>query len=471
VTADGVAAALAQGTLDVIDQAALADWIGRQRWYATKGRGIGQASVVQALPLDGEPPLVLAIVALRFASGTHDLYQMPIGLHRAVDGLHHEPICEAGGWIVHEALAEPEHCKRLARLLSASAMVERPTGRVEFHGLPGSAPLAAATRVRTLTGEQTNTSLVFDEQVVLKVFRRLAAGTNPELEMLRFLSAHGFENIAELVGWFEHRSELIDATLGIAVRHVAGARNGWELTLDALAAGEGEALMASLAELGTVTGRMHTLLGSDAADPDFAPEEANVETTALLAATIDEHLERTLDDRPDDPALQPIAHRSEELREYVRHAAQGANGGRLIRHHGDFHLGQTLAVRGGWVIVDFEGEPARSLLERRRKRSALRDVACMLRSFAYAAAVAELQRGVRPPADWERHARQTFVEAYLDTVDPSLLPPDRAAIEQTLAFLELEKAVYELRYEVDHRPDWVPIPVAALSRLLEARAT
>ncbi len=155
----------------------------------------------------------------------------------------------------------------------------------------------------------------------------------------------------------------------------------------------------------------------------------------------------------------------------MRHAAQRVTGGRLIRHHGDFHLGQTMASPRGWVIVDFEGEPARSLLERRHKRSALRDVACMLGSFAYAAAAVELQRGVRPPDDWEARARETFVEGYLGSVDPSLLPSDRAAIEHTLAFLELEKAIYELRYELEHRPDWVPIPVAALSRLLEDRAT
>jgi maltokinase len=471
VNANGVAAAFARGELDFIDQAALANWVARQRWYATKARGIGQASIVEALPLGGEPPLVLAIVQLRFASGTHDLYQVPVGLHPAADGFSHEPICEAGGWIVHGALVEPEHCKQLARLLSSSAVVERSAGRVEFHALAGSRALAAPTRVRTLTGEQSNTSLVFDEQVVLKVFRRLAAGTNPELEMLRFLSAHGFENTAELLGWFEHRSELIDATLGIAVRHVAGAHDGWERTLDALAAGEGNALMPSLAELGAVTGHMHTLLGCDPADPDFAPEERNAEATALLAATLDEQIERLFDERPDDPALEPIARRSQEMRDYVRRAAQGATGGRQIRHHGDFHLGQTMAAPRGWVIVDFEGEPMRPLSERRRRRSPLRDVASMLRSFAYAAAASELQRGVRPPDDWELRAREIFVEAYLGTVDPNLLPSDRVAIEHLLAFLELEKAVYELRYEIDHRPDWVQIPVAAVQRLLAGRAT
>jgi maltokinase len=471
MSANGVAVAFADGDLDFVDEMALAAWITQRRWYATKGRGIAQASVVEAQPLGGEPPLVMALVEARLHSGARDLYQVLVGLRPAGGGLDEESICEADGWVLYGALGEPAQCMRLARLLSASASFERASGRVEFHGLGGSAPLATARSVRALTGEQSNTSIVFDEQVVLKVFRRLAAGTNPELEMLRFLSERRCDNIAELLGWFEHRGERIDATLGVAVRHVAGARDGWQLTLDALVAGEGDTLMAPLAELGAVTGRIHTLLASDPADPDFAPEEPSLETTALLAATIDEHLERTLDDHSDDPALEPIVRRSEELREYVRHASQRVTGGRLIRHHGDFHLGQTMASPRGWVIVDFEGEPARSLLERRRKRSALRDVACMLGSFAYAAAAVELQRGVRPPDDWEARARESFVEGYLGSVDPSLLPSDRASIEHTLAFLELEKAIYELRYEVDHRPDWVPISVAALSRLLEDRAT
>jgi len=471
VSARGVVSAFADGELGFVDEAELAAWIAQRRWYATKGRGSGQASVVETLPLGGEPPLVLALVELRFNSGTRDLYNLMVGLRPAADGFDDESICEVDGWVLHGALADPEHCRQLAQLLSASAVVEQATGRVEFHGLEGSAPLAAATRVRALAGEQSNTSLVYDEQVLLKVFRRLAAGTNPELEMLRFLSEHGSENNAELLGWFEHRGERIDATLGIAVRHIAGARDGWRLTLDALAAGEGETLMASLADLGAVTGRMHTLLASDPADPDFSPEEPGFETTALLAATIEEHLDRTLDSHSEDPALGPILRCREELREYVRHAALGTVGGRLIRLHGDFHLGQALATSHGWVIVDFEGEPDRSPLERRRKRPALRDVACMLRSIAYVVAVAEQQRGVPPPDDWERRARQSFLEGYLGNVDPSLLPSDLTAIEHTLTLLELEKAIYELRYEIDHRPDWVPIPVAALSRLLEARAT
>jgi maltokinase len=148
-------------------------------------------------------------------------------------------------------------------------------------------------------------------------------------------------------------------------------------------------------------------------------------------------------------------------------------GGRAIRTHGDYHLGQTLhrPGAGDWVIIDFEGEPARSVAERRRKRSPLRDVAGMLRSFAYAASAASLVRGVEVPEGWEEQARQQFLDGYFATVDQSLLPPGPAAIERLLAVFELEKAVYELRYELDNRPDWVQIPVAGIQRLIEHAAT
>jgi trehalose synthase-fused probable maltokinase len=142
----------------------------------------------------------------------------------------------------------------------------------------------------------------------------------------------------------------------------------------------------------------------------------------------------------------------------------------VIRTHGDYHLGQTLWRANDWVILDFEGEPARTLVERRRKRSPLRDVAGMLRSFAYASTAAELTRGAEVPDDWEERARERFLESYLETVDQALLPPGEAAIERLLAVFELEKAVYELRYELDNRPDWVGIPVTGIDRLMKAAA-
>jgi maltokinase len=138
----------------------------------------------------------------------------------------------------------------------------------------------------------------------------------------------------------------------------------------------------------------------------------------------------------------------------------------VIRHHGDFHLGQTLWADDDWVILDFEGEPARSLTERRRKRSPLRDVAGMLRSFAYVASAAPKLRGTEAPRGWEGRARAEFLEGYRDTVDPALMPSG-GSMDKLLLVFELEKAVYELRYELNNRPEWVSIPVAGILRMLE----
>jgi trehalose synthase-fused probable maltokinase len=140
--------------------------------------------------------------------------------------------------------------------------------------------------------------------------------------------------------------------------------------------------------------------------------------------------------------------------------------GKVIRHHGDFHLGQTLATDDGWVILDFEGEPARSLPERRRKRSPLRDVAGMLRSFAYAASASAILRGVEAPPGWEQDARGAFLDGYATEIDANLVPSG-PAMEKLLSVFELEKAVYELRYELNNRPDWVKIPVAGIVRMLD----
>jgi maltokinase len=318
--------------------------------------------------------------------------------------------------------------------------------------------------------EQSNTSLILDERLVLKVFRRLEPGDNPELEMLRFLTAHEFGNIAALAGWYAYAGELMDATLGVVQEYVAGATDGWELVVGALVhGGEDPELLDQLRELGEVTGELHRVLGSATTDPDFAPEDPGDESLSLITATIDEEIERLFFDLPpDDEALAPIAGRGEEIRDRLQLMSHVGVGGRLIRHHGDFHLGQTLRAAGRWVLLDFEGEPARSMRERRRKRSPLRDVAGMLRSFAYAASASELLHGVAAPEDWEQRARDAFLEGYFATVDAALLPSGRAGIERLLAIFELEKAVYELRYELNNRPDWVGIPVAGIARLLEA---
>jgi trehalose synthase-fused probable maltokinase len=249
---------------------------------------------------------------------------------------------------------------------------------------------------------------------------------------------------------------------------VADGADGWELALEEIAEAP-ERFLDRLPRLGEVTAQMHNTLGSDPGDPAFSPEEPSVEALGLLTATVDEEIARVFLSLPeDDERLTSILGRGEEVREQLRLLTHAGSIGRLIRTHGDFHLGQTLVSGDDWVILDFEGEPARTLVERRRKRSALRDVAGMLRSFTYAARSAELLHGAAVPADWEERARWRFLDSYLAAVDQTLLPAGDAATERLLRVFELEKAVYELRYELDNRPDWVEIPVAGIERLMNA---
>jgi trehalose synthase-fused probable maltokinase len=451
-----------------LDEAALGEWLLGRRWFASKARDVAQVHVLDAVVLhEGDPALVVACVEARFQAGTHELYQLLLGLRPVEAGWTQDVVAEVDGTTVYDAPADPQVGTVLARLLREEAAVQGANARVEFHWLEGVPPPAAEPDVRAMDAEQSNSSLVFDRALVLKAFRRLEAGVNPELEMLRFLSARGFANVAELGGWYEYSGELMDATFGVVQRFVEGGRDGWELALEQLER-DPEAFLGRLRELGEVIAQMHTVLGSDVSDPAFAPEEPGEETLSLLTATIDEQIEQVFLDLPHDaPDVEPIVGRGEEVRDRLRLLSKLGAGGKVIRHHGDLHLGQTLLAPIGWVILDFEGEPARPLIERRRKRSPLRDVAGMLRSFAYAASASELQNDVRAPEGWEERARSEFLAGYLDTVDQTLLPHGENAARTLLSIFELEKAVYELRYELNNRPDWVRIPAAGIARLLE----
>jgi maltokinase len=305
----------------------------------------------------------------------------------------------------------------------------------------------------------------------MKAFRRLEPGMNPELEMLRFLTDHGFRNIPPLGGWYSYLGPPLEATLGIVQEFVSDGLDGWELALDELAEAP-DRFLGRLRRLGQVTGTMHATLASDPDDSHFAPEHPSLESLGLLTASVDEEIEQLFLTLPDDvPALEPILGRGEEIRDRLRQLTHAGTTGMAIRNHGDLHLGQTLCTPDDWIILDFEGEPARSLAERRRKRSPLRDVAGMLRSFGYATSAVSYLRGVEAPPGWEEGARTEFLDGYLETVDPSIVPAGPEQLDKLLSVFELEKAVYELRYELNLRPDWLPIPVAGILRMLEEPVT
>jgi trehalose synthase-fused probable maltokinase len=467
MTADDLARAIRAGDPGALPEDALASWVTAQRWFSSKLRDVHEFRVLDLIALESEDPVVaIAIAEARFGSGRHEVYQVPIAVRPLSSGWDEGVIHTSTGHVVYDALIDTAADGVRARQFAAGATIERPAGCVRFHWNSAVAPPSAVPVTRAMGAEQSNTSVVLDERLALKVFRRIQPGINPELEMLRFLAAQGFTQIAELAGWCVYTGELMDATLGVVQRYVGGSRDGWEVALDALVA-EDRSFLDRLGELGSVTGAMHATLSSVADDPDFAPEEPTVETLSLLIATIDEQIERTFDDLPELPALAAIAGRGEEVRDHLQSLAHIGVRGRLIRVHGDYHLGQTVFGPDGWVILDFEGEPARPLLERRRKRSPLRDVAGMLRSFAYAAAAAEFLRGAHVPEGWETEARTRFLDGYMASADPAILPIGQASIEKLLAILELERAMYELAYDLNNRPDWVPIAVASISRLLE----
>ncbi len=437
--------------LRAVDGDALGEWMRGRRWFGAKAADMTHFGVLDVVALrEQAPELSCALVEARYNSGVHDLYQLLVGAH-------------ADGSLAYDALADTAEAAVLAQLMQTSARIDGAEGTVSFHWTGAAPALSAEPSVRSIGAEQSNSTIVIDDALALKVFRRLLPGDNPELEMLRFLSAHGFENIAALAGWYEFTGDRMEATLGVLQRFVGGARDGWELAVS-----EPEAFLGRAQELGEVTGRLHSVLASDATDHDFAPEEPGDEALGLLVATIDEEIERAFFElRDDQPVVAPILGRGEELRDRLSLMSHQSAGGRLIRQHGDYHLGQTLVGDEGWVILDFEGEPARTLPERRRKRSPLRDAAGMLRSFAYAASAMDLIDGREAPAGWEAEARRAFLEGYFSTVEPVLMPAGEAAIAKLLAIFELEKAVYELRYELNNRPDWAAIPVAAIVRLLD----
>ncbi len=434
-----------------MDEQALIEYITRQRWYGAKSRAVTHASVLDSVVLrTTEPQFATALIELSYETGSHDIYQLLYALR--------------DGELVLDGLDEPQLARELVSALRSGLTLQGAEGLLELRPVEGFAGLGREMQeARSVGAEQSNTSIVFDDELILKVFRRLEPGLNPELEMLRFLTEHGFGNIPSLGGWYQYSGGPISATLGILQEFVRGGVDGWDLALTEIANAP-DAFLARLRRLGVVTGTMHTTLASDKTDPAFSPETPSVEALGLLTATVDEEIEKVFLDLPEDnDAVAPIIGRGEEVREQLRMLTHAGSLGKQIRTHGDYHLGQTMwsDETSDWVILDFEGEPARSLTERRRKRSPLRDVAGMLRSFAYLAISADAD------GDTEEAARSSFMEGYLETVDGSLLPSGQAAIDRLLSVYELEKSVYELQYELNNRPDWVGIPVTGIQRLIE----
>jgi trehalose synthase-fused probable maltokinase len=453
-----------------LPESELSAFVARQPWFRAHGREDAAARVLEATFVHSVAPLLaIALVEVATERGLNEIYQLPVGLRPESDrGQVAAPIASIDGWTAYEALADPDLAYELVDLVRTAASAHTETAAVEFQPVlgPDVVPPLASAGLRAIGEGHSNTSVVVGEELVLKVYRRLTAGDNPELELLRFLTMHGFANTPELLGSYEHRGRQIDATLGIVTRFVPAEYDGWKFALSSLA-GDPSRFLDRLERLGEVTGSMHVLLASDSSDPAFAPEEPSAESLALVAATLDEEIEAVFAHLPESEVLGPIAGLGEEVRERLRVLSRMTDRGRVTRLHGNLHLGDLLWTGSDWVVLDFEGPPDRSVVERRQKRSPLRDVASMLRSFAYAASATVLAGGKPPPAGWEEQARENFLRGYFSVMEPSgFIPGGAAGASQLLEIFELEKAVDELRHELKVRPEWLPIPVAAIERLL-----
>ncbi|HEY6908850.1 MAG TPA: sugar phosphotransferase [Myxococcales bacterium] len=426
-----------------LDLDALPAWLSTRRWFGGKGRPIASVRVADEARLRHLRVLTLEVA---YRSGpSPERYLVP--LREGMDVPLEEALDEESCRIVFGILRERREVRTREGVL-----------RGERFDAQGSALDALPERpgVRRLSAEQSNTSLVFGDAVILKLIRKLVPGRNPELEVGALLARRGFRSTPALLAALTLSND-VEATIGVAHRFVQVDCDGWSYVLEALArdGGASVALLEEVRELGARVGEMHVAL-ADPDDPAFAPEPVARDDLQRWSRTLLSELEETV--KVASSAVPGLAAKAPELRSRIARLAEAKPSGVRLRQHGDLHLGQVLRSQGEWLIFDFEGEPARPVSERRQKHAPWKDVAGMLRSFAYAAAAAE-KRGA--PAIPREPLRRAFLDGYRSRASP-LLPGDPATAQALLDSLELEKLLYELRYEVGHRPDWVGIPARDL---------
>lgn len=469
-----------------IDTQGLLETMPGRRWFGAKTRSLDSLEVLDYCLLDeGPPALVVALALVRFADGGKDLYQLPL----AVD--------EAG---TRDAFDDGRPLPVFGRLMAHGVTCPGERGSFRFGGAgldPSSPPGEKFARV--LEAEQSNSSMVLDDEVIMKFFRRVETGPNPELELNRVLTSEGFENVPAQVGELYYEGPLrgtgdVQLDLAIAQRFVTDGVDGWEETLRhlrdffswarnhvqraaprqvrRLTENHSESWLNMVGELGDVTARMHVTLARKNLEPSFAPEALDVGDLKQWADAIMVAVQRLT-----EAGVEELVELKDDIEECVGRLVEVDDPGLVTRIHGDYHLGQTMITPRGWLLLDFEGEPARSLAQRRAKQSPLRDVAGMLRSFSYASFSGLFEQGdpeseawkvLRPWArGWEAVTRERFLNSYMRTShEGGFLPPLREDLTAILDVLEMDKALYELGYERGHRPGWMHVPLQGMSDVI-----
>ncbi|HEX6745828.1 MAG TPA: maltose alpha-D-glucosyltransferase [Longimicrobium sp.] len=497
------------------------DWLYRQRWFRGKAREVARVELADHAVLRPEraPHVLVARVRVRYREGEPDVYLLPVSLRpTTAPGVEAEAILshatERGDVRVYDALLDRRVAGSLLDLVLSERTISGVNGR--FSGCTTSSAGDRTVRgpARPMGAEQSNTSIVFGEEYVLKIFRKLEGGMNPDLEVTRHLvEKAGFRSLPELAGWIEYEgTDGVKSAVAGLFRYVDNRGDAWSVALRAMdrflgAASRSAAdpdtptgrdalyrmagdFFPAVRRLGQTTARLHLALAKETDDPAFAPEPVRHDDVRRWADGFRRQvdgvlgeLSRRLDALPGSfpreiqGRLAQVVRAANDLRLRGEDLELLADTGSVkVRIHGDYHLGQVLrgahpAPDGNeWYVIDFEGEPARPLEERRAKYSALRDVAGMLRSFDYAVRLSlhglkiddlAVRMSVERWAEaWRAEVRSLFISAYRETLgDSPVVPSDLNATLRALAVFELEKAVYELGYEMNNRPEWVWVPL------------
>ncbi|MFG2481122.1 maltokinase [Streptomyces fagopyri] len=452
----------------------LREWLPRQRWFAGKGRPVTGFSLVTAnelLPTSGQLGLLHLLVrahqpatpAQGATAQQGDCYQLLIGVREALPPwlapalIGHVEEGPLAGRTVYEALHDPRPADVLLEALRTRARI----GELRFER-DQRQQIRGGLAPRLVTSEQSNSSLVYGDTFILKLLRRIVPGVNPDLELPRMLARESCPRVPAPAAWMtadlgnaQHPAGGETYVLGVLQPFVRGATDGWELALHGLAKGEdfgGEARA-----LGRATAEVHTALAR--ALPTTTLGHVQME---LLVEGMTERLAAAAQAVP---ALRPYAPGLRTAFEALADLAAEGQTWTAQRVHGDLHLGQCLrSPTGDWTLIDFEGEPSKPLAERRMPQPPLRDVAGMLRSFDYAARSNPGSPAAAPapsvPDTWADTCRAAYCAGYAEAAgrDPRTDPV-------LLRAYETDKAIYEVVYEARHRPDWLPVPLAAVGRL------
>jgi maltose alpha-D-glucosyltransferase / alpha-amylase len=518
-------ALLTNGARAQIEREILPGYIKHCRWFGAKARTLRQMRVIERAPISSDPNAAqIWFVEASYLDGPTETYALPVQIatgdaaHALAQSTPNAIIARFNGSeeaVLHDALWDAKFRAQLFRAVTQHESSKGQTG--ELVGISGgtfSHDASAEPLASTVLGaEQSNSSMLFGNKYFLKLYRKLEDGVNPDVEVTRFLTERAkFQNAPAFVGAIEYRRAKSEPTVVCLLQSaVANEGDAWDLTLAAVGRYYERVLsrkadlqnqttpVGALLEefiggvypekaelLGQRTGEMHRALASSASDRGFAPEPFN----AMAQRSVYQNMRASLR-RAFELLQKRLPHLPETFREEAKEVLAAekqilANEKRLlerrstamkIRIHGDYHLGQVLYTGKDFVVLDFEGEPARALAERKLKRSALRDVAGMMRSFQYAAYSALWQPSMRGEdipflehwADlWYRHMSSVFLQSYLKTTAGASFIAGAEDLPILLEAYLLDKAVYEIGYELNHRPDWVVIPIRGIKHILKS---